>query len=109
MVANDHNKTKRFNFPKANYDVTQNTTMKNSILTIMLSKNLTRLYFEVNCTFDQEWVIIKHFFTIARHKLILYMIAAIVQATGTDVATGSFEAVSFRLHLRIISVFHSLC
>ena len=79
------------------------------LLTIMLCKNLTRLYLEVYRALNQKRVIVKHLFTISRHELVLYMIAAIVQAAGADVAAGSLETMGFGLHFWVVSVFYSLC
>ena len=78
------------------------------VLTIMLSEDLARFYFKVNSTLYQQWIIVKHFLIISSHELILYMIAAIVQARSADVATCTFQTVGFGFHFRIVTLFDGL-
>ena len=78
------------------------------VLTIMLSEDLARFYFKVNGTLYQQWIIVKHFLIIPSHELILYMIAAIVQARSADVATCTLQTVGFGFHFRIVTLFDGL-
>jgi len=71
-------------------------------------QDLARLNLEVDCRLDQQWVEVKHALEVARHELVLNVVAAVVQATGTDVATCTLQAMRLRLHLWKVSLLHGL-
>ena len=66
---------------------------------MMLSQDFARFYFEVDSALYQNGIVIQHFLKISSHKLVLYMVAAVVQAASSNITTGPFEAVGLRLHL----------
>ena len=66
---------------------------------MMLCQDFTRLNFEVDGALYENRIVIQHFLKISSHKLILNMVAAVVQATSSDITTGTFEAVGLGLHL----------
>jgi len=79
------------------------------VLTIMRRQDLAWLNLEINSAFNQEWIVIEHLLVVSSHKLILNVVATVMQTACTNIATCPFQTVSFRFHLWIVTVFDGLC
>ena len=79
------------------------------MLTCVCGEDFSGLDLEINGTFNQQGIVIEHPFIVASIKLILYMVTAVVEAAGSDVATSTLEAVSLGFHLWKVPFFNCLC
>ena len=52
----------------------------------MLGQYLARLNLEINGALYQQWIVIQHLLKFAINELVLYVVAAVMEAAGSDIA-----------------------